>query len=348
MTKDQLRHWSQSLSFAQDGNALERRYKYMLSDFPRLEEFWRIFVAPLTPRLTQEKSKDDFRSGVDPALRYICAANYSLYVHLVFAKVILTEWDETSLETIYSRLASAFDVFEALVIRLLCLLNFCREERPRVLAGISEEEFLSLAKNFYREKYPTLFSLYLSVGKKPPSISIPTKTNIFDEYFKGNPYRKRYHKLSSGEIRAFRNVITHDVRLGLLMTPDGSTYIPRSSVVGKYRLWSDIAKVADKPDLFRSDFCEAKAQCSFEISRTIEVLNALYEQILGDFEAEFFSDDRTVLRDLFGISLEAPARRCSFPNPSTREQCSYSASIATPAPISGTRAIPPSEKDEAG
>ena len=65
-----------------------------------------------------------FGEGIDPTLQYICGANYSLYVHLTFAKVILTKWDDTSLDAVYTRLASAFDLFEALVIKfdLLCAI----------------------------------------------------------------------------------------------------------------------------------------------------------------------------------------------------------------------------------
>src|ERR1039457_650202 len=127
--KDEFRTWLKEKSFENSGDDLERRYyAHLQSAFPRLEQFWRVFVVPLTNRLNNDKTRASihFRDGVDPTLQYICGANYSLYVHLTFAKVILTKWDDTSLDAVYTRLASALDLFDAVAIKFYLLICYCR------------------------------------------------------------------------------------------------------------------------------------------------------------------------------------------------------------------------------
>lgn len=336
--RQEFRSWLKGVSFTNSGDRLERRYFHLLADFPRLEAFWRFFVVPLTERLKGRQSIG-FRNGVDPALRYICAANYSLYVHLVFAKIILTKWDETSLEAVYGRLASAFDVFEMLIIRFHLLMCECKKMKSPLLNELSEEGFLDLAKVFYHKNYESLFQLYLSVGKKPPSINIPSKGDIVNEYFKGNIYRSSHKTISTQEIRQFRNVIVHDVRIGGFQIGD-SVLVPKSSVIQKYRQWSDIAKVAGDADVIERDFCEAKTQCAYEVDRTVNVLNALYEQILKDFEEEFYTPQRSTLRDLFGIEFKenACAVMASLDEGMTAGSGHFD--ISLPPPVSGTSNLP--------
>lgn len=322
---------------------MERQYHYLLREFPRLEEFWRVFTVPLTKRLTGQPSID-FRDGVDPVLQYISKANYSLYIHLTAAKRILTNWDQMSLYAIYSRLASAFDVFEALVIKFYLVICECRNLRSPLLTDLSEEKFLEGAKKYYQENYSKLHGLYLSVGKRPPSITIPAKSDIFDEYYAGNPHRKTYQRVSKQEIRRFRNLVSHDVKVGELQRGESEILVPKSSVIGKYAQWSDVAKVADDASMIAKDFCEVKAQCTYEVARTCEILNALYEQLLDDFEEEFYTSERLTLRDLFGIEFNEDSSDVSISSVlDVTQRLSYSTHGSISAPVSGTLGLPPKD-----
>lgn len=317
----EFRTWLESLSFANHGDKPEQDHHALLKDeFPRNELFWRSFVVPLTKRLSNDHAgpRIHFRDGVDPLLQNICGANYSLFVHLAFAKRILEDWNDTSLDAIYTRLASAFDVFEGVVIKFHVLLCECAGGKSPLLDELSRDAFLKLAGEFYDEHYPTLRQHYLTIGKKPPAIEVPTRPSLLNEFFKGHPRRAEYHT-TSGQIRAFRNAIVHDVRVGMLTTEDGSTLVPKPSCVWKYRQWHQVQHAATDSSLVAKDFCEVKTQCQTDVCRSIEIINALYEVIVDRFKSEFFSAAPSRLRDYFGVtfaecgSAPPPARSRDVP-----------------------------------
>ena len=338
LNKDRFRDWLRTISFASSGDDLERRAFHLLSDFPRLEEFWRVFVVPLTGRL---KGIEDIecRSGVDPNLQSICAANYTLFVHLIAAKTTLTNWGETSLYTVYTRLGSAFDVFESLVVKFHLLLCECRGLKSPLLSELSEEAFVQRAKEYFQKKYHRLLELYQIKGKAP-MMNAPIDGDIFAEYFGDNSTGTTYGTISR-QVREFRNVIVHDIHVGGISVR-GQTLVPKTDKILKYRRWSDIQKVWGKEDIVAKDFCEVKTQCGNEIARTADVLNALYEKLLKDFNEEFYNPKHSGLRDLFGIEFKEDSIDVSI----SRERAiaarsSSSADTSIPAPASGTLSIPP-------
>ena len=244
-----------------------------------------------------------FREGVDARLQYICGANYSLFVHLALANEIIKNWNDTSLDAVYARLASAFDVFEVLVIQFHFLICECRAIKSELVDGLSQEAFLKLAEEYYKSEYAKLRQFYISVGKKVPPISIPTKAALFGEFFKGHGSLKTYLTMS-GQLRALRNAIVHDVRVGMLLNEAGELLIPKPSVVSNYRQWSKVQEVAGDAARMARDFCEVKTQCKSDILRAMQVINELYGFILEQFQEEFYSKDRSTLRDVFGIQFQ--------------------------------------------
>ena len=303
VNKGAFRGWLQTNSFAKSGDTLERQYHSLLdADFPRNEQFWRHFVVPLTNRIAGDKTDSYIRSrdGVDPILQYICGANYSCFVHFALAKVFLENWNDTSLDAVYTRLASAFDVFEALIIKFHLLMCECRGVKPNLYTGLSLEEFLKLASDYYQSEYPKLHQYYFAVGKKVPPIKIPTVPSLLGVLFGEHPKRGEYLTISN-EVRSFRNAIVHDVRIGTLKNEAGEILVPRPSRVSNYRIWSKVQEAAKNPTLIAEDFREVKAQCSSDIQRSVEVVNALYEPVLNQLNEEVYTDDRTRLRALFGI-----------------------------------------------
>jgi hypothetical protein len=307
--KEEFREWLETCSFGKNGDTFERKYHSLLdADFSRNEEFWRRFVVPLTTRLGGKKSDSfiGFRDGVDPLLQYICGVNYSCFIHFVFAKVALEKWNDTSLDAIYTRLASAFDVFEALIIKFHLLICECRGVKSELIEELSLDKFLEIAKAYYKKEYPKMLEHYVKVGNKVPPIKIPSGPSVFSEFF-GADLKRTGYRTVSGEIRAFRNAIVHDVRIGMLNNEKGEILVPKASKISDYREWSKVQEAAKSPELVARDFCEVKAQCSGDIQRSLEAVNSLYETVLKKLDEEIYTPARIRLRELFGIQFQESA-----------------------------------------
>ena len=341
----EFREWLNKNSFAKNGDRHEQAYHLLVkTDFPRNEEFWQQFVVPLTNRMDPE-NKDaiiHFREGVDIRLQYICGTNYSLFVHLALANEILKNWNDTSLDAVYARLASAFDVFEGLVIQFHFLLCECRGIKSELVQELKLPEFLKLAEDYYTKEYAKLHEYYISVGKRVKPIHIPTKEAVFGEFFKKHPKRADY-STASGQIRALRNAIVHDVRVGMLINKDKEFLIPKASKVQDYRQWSKVLEAAGDEAKVARDFCEVKAQCQSDIKISMQVINELYGYILEEFHSEFYSKKRPSLRDCFGIKFQSDSANSLpvvLPETTATSSGSYTTSIVPGVsgvmPVSGT------------
>jgi hypothetical protein len=180
----------------------------------------------------------------------------------------------------------------------------CRGDESEVLQQLTREDFLKLAGDWYNENYLTLYEYYYSKGKAPP-IRIPSRKNIINElfkkYLKNDELRKHYVQFSQS-IREFRNVVVHDVQIGKLNIND-QIYIPKPKVIKKYRTWREVFSVVNKPGVIAEDFKLKKSQMENDIIEVETILNAIWELIINEFLSEFYTHDRQLLRDLYGLIL---------------------------------------------
>lgn len=298
-----LKAYLAKYSFAGNGDIFEQsKHLFANNSCPNIEEFWQQFVVPLTNRMESNSSRSGvrFRDGLDPLLEYICSANYSLFVHLVSASDASADWNPLSLDTVFTRLASACDVFEALSIKFHILISECSGVPSKVVEGMSIDEFVEAAKEFWHDKYPTLKKYYVDIGSKVPQLFIPTGESILKEFFAKAPSRKEYIRTAQ-LIRSFRNAIVHDVRVGTLKGDANWPLAPKPEKVSDYRQWSQVERVAGNSDLIGKDFCDVRELCNEYITRLTNAINNLYEYIVKRFKEEFYSSERSALRDVFGI-----------------------------------------------
>lgn len=326
--EEDFREWLGKNTFAKSGDSYEQKYHgLVLAGFRGNETFWRCFVVPLTNRINADNTDSiiHFREGVDDRLQFICGANYSLFVHLAMAEELINNWTDGSLDGIYARLASSLDVFEALVIQFYLLMNECQGMKSKAIEELQREEFLKLAAQYYDEKYPELHKYYIAIGKKVPPILVPTKVSILEECFVGHPKRAEYFTVS-GQIRTLRNAIVHDVRVGMLRDGAEKILIPKPSAVPYYRQWSKVLAVASNHAKIGKDFCEVKTQCWSDLQNLKRVINELYGTMLERFENEFYSKDRSALRNAFGIKFQINGGGefpVTLPEPQSHKSASY-------------------------
>lgn len=304
-----LRKLLNQASFASNGDNYEQQFGAMVSEsFPNCERFWRVFVIPLTQRIEgypdQLATGIHFRQDVSPELQDISAAHYSAFMNLVYAHAhaYFQPKGLSWIADFYVHLASACDLAEAVLEKWYLLSLRCRGEETKVLQWLGRDEFFDLVGAWYDERYPGLYDHYLSKGKSPP-LRLPSRQNILEEYLGHSETWKEY-KRHSQPIREFRNVVVHDVRVGRIVV-NGEVFIPKPKAIQRYKTWREVFAVVNNQDQFGRDFVQPGLQTKDDLTRLETVLNQLWEEFLiAEFEQEFYSSERTALRELYGIEFE--------------------------------------------
>ena len=300
-----LRH----ASFQSDGDSYEQQYGgLVVPRFPNCELFWKLFVVPLTERISDYPNGLTYnirpRQGVDAELENIANTNYTTFLNLIYAHIHLNSDMISSLENFYSHLGSVCDLVESFLERWFFLLMRCRGDESEILQQLTREDFLNIAGDWYDKNYSTLYEYYYSKGKSLP-IRIPSRKNIikelFKKYLKNDELRKKYIRFSQS-IREFRNVVVHDVQIGRLNI-NGETYIPKAQVIKEYRTWREVFSAINKPGVIAQDFQLKKTQMESDINELETILNTIWELIIYEFLSEFYTHDRHFLRDLYALTL---------------------------------------------
>ena len=300
----------QQASFQFNGDLYEHLLgNLIITNFPNCERFWKLFVLPLTERISGYPNNLTNnirpRQGVDADLENIANTNYTTFLNLAYAHIHLQADMLSSLENFYSHLGSACDLVETFLERWFFLLMKCRGDESEMLQQLTRKDFLKLAGDWYDKKYQGLYEYYFSKGKVLP-IRIPSRKNIikelFKKYLKNDDLRKQYVRFSQS-IREFRNVVVHDVQVGRLNI-NGQIYIPKPQVIKKYRTWREVFSVINELDIIAQDFNHKKLQMESDIVELETILNGIWDLILNEFLSEFYTHDRHVLRGLYGLVLD--------------------------------------------
>lgn len=303
VAKEPFLAWLATVRFADHGDKLERAHAATLNAMcPNLEKFWRVFVVPLTERIRGCPRSVDFsircRDGIDPFLQIICGESYSVAWHLVTANKFVREWDQWSLDSVYTRLGSAMDVLEAMVARGHLLLCKCRGK---------ESDYLKSLKR--KSKYSDIESIYFAGEELPKGLRLIADRALFQEYLNSHvkvadatQTLERFNHLAKEEIRPLRNVLVHDVRIGGFEV-GGKLWIRKHEKAAAYRRWDQIQAVMEDDATINNDFVEAKTLAESDLANVAEVINALYGILEADVRTEFETEERTKLREYMGLEF---------------------------------------------
>jgi len=208
------------------------------------------------------------------------------------------------METVYSRLSSALDVFESLCFTLWRVLCGCQNRVPAGTAKLDANQIHGRVDKFIAERYSKAFDKYERTGQ---ALNIPLHSlrETLEEAFQGVVPFKAYSN-HSGSIRQLRNAIIHDVRLGRVQMGE-KTLVPKPASASKYRSWSAVHQASAFPRQMQSDFVEPQPQAATDFSQTAELLNTLYGHLLSAFQNEFWATERSSLREMFQLEFGNPA-----------------------------------------
>lgn len=307
-SEDQLRTFLDQVSFREHGDSIERKHGSLVTEhFPNCEKFWKSFVVPTTHRiepdaeLTEETIR--FREGIYKALEEISSAHYSMFVNLVDCHQHLIQPVYSSWRDVYIHMASACELSMTVIEELYLLFLSCQGKPSKILQELTREEFLVIADAWYTKYYPSVYQYYLVNGRANP-FRLISRDNILAEYLQDDGgVRVNFIHHYEG-IRDFRNAIVHAIIIGRIIDQEKGYLIPKPNVVKEnYRTWRAVADAANNPDIVAQNFVEWHQQASQDLQQVEELLNALWDRIISDFEAEFFSTERDLLRQKFCIEL---------------------------------------------
>jgi hypothetical protein len=305
---DTFRDCLEQATFDNCGDKFEQKYGHYVADtFPNCERFWRLFVIPMTQRIEEYPGLNcgDIRprEGAHPVLQDIASAHYSMFLNLVFAHLHLEQLDSQlySHEDFYVHLATACELADRVLGLVHLTLLDCRGQQSEKFRELDQEEFLERALDWFEDEYEDPVSLYFQKGFVP-WLRLHSRDDLVEEYLGQSDVRKQYVTLRQN-IRQFRNVIVHDVRVGRIRASDEITVVPKPKHVPKYRAWRDVEKAADNPQKVEKHFADPLEQAVEDIRSIESILNEIWEKLIEDLLDEFYSDARDDLRQMFDVEF---------------------------------------------
>ncbi len=315
-----LRAFLGHASFIQHGDfPYEKGFGHFVSErFPNCEEFWRLFIVPLTERMkgyptsiSQENGYQCFRDSTHRELQQIAALHYSVFRHLLTAHLHFEKRAQSLswLEDAYIHLRSACDLAEEFLDRLYFLLTTCRGERHSVAKKLDKHEFLAWAETMYDQEHDTWYEEYLWKGRAA-TLYIPSRKLVLREFFEDylkKPELWNVYRECSHDVKHFGNTFVHHVVLGgIIVEPGRLPHVPKPSKVTHYRrAWHRVHDVAGDAQRIEEDFDEPATLLQGGLEKLETVLNQLWGPVIAGLESEFYSESAT-LRRMYNIEFSSP------------------------------------------
>lgn len=174
-------------------------------------------------------------------------------------------------------------------------------QKSPILQGLTKQDFIKFAEQWYDNHYPRVYEDYLRKGKPSP-IKLPSKKYILDEYFKENQNWNEYKRYSQ-KLREYRNVIVHDIQIGKLIGPGGILLVPKKEKILNYRKWADIFEAQQDIKRLKNDFIAMKEQMILDIGNLEIIFNKLWEKPINDLKKLMFQDKNEILLRKYNLIL---------------------------------------------
>jgi hypothetical protein len=313
---NEFKEYLSNISFSNLGDEDEIKYgEYLKTNFPNCEVIWRIMVVPMTERINGYPNKIlkniGFRENIDSKIKDLSNIHYSLFSNFVYAHIHYEIKLICSLENIFTHLGTCCDLAESFLENWFVIYSYCKGEKSKILQELPEEEFIEIARRWYKESYPSLYNYYFSKGKNIP-IRIPSHSSIIGEYLSEKEDILKNFSTVTRVIREYRNIIVHNIRVGKIITPDNIILVPNPEKIQKYKKWESIREAVAFPDTIRTDFSEIWTVAFSQIKALESILNSVWNVVISEFNNEFYNNQKSVLRDFYGFTITEKAKEAIY------------------------------------
>jgi hypothetical protein len=190
--------------FASVGDDTERTHWPLFKErFPNCEVFWQVFVVPTSKRLELKPGEPGFqnrRDGISEDFWTIGLRHYSLFLQFIYAWWHLRLTAPSSFADFYSHLGTACDLAEDILLSSYLMILDFKGMRSPILQGLSRQEFLKLAGDYYDKQYSKMYDNYHSKGRNAP-LHFPPRISIIKEYLGENSAYSNYTISLSSQCR---------------------------------------------------------------------------------------------------------------------------------------------------
>lgn len=315
----ELRATIEQTHFANQGDKCEQRYGPVFRErFPRVEEFWRWCVVPMTKRIEQAPGSQldvSRRDDVAADLWAISFRHYSAFLHFVYAYERLQKADEPwALVEFYSHLGSVCDLAEDFLIGVHLMVLACRDQHSTLLSELPRAEFLELAAEWYDQSYPGLYEHYLLKGKGG-SFSFPSKKSLVREYLGGKSEAWKRYCDYVGTLRPYRNFLVHDVALGEVRGADGMRFVPKKGRLSAYKKLDQVFVAASDVERRNKDFIAPEQQMTEDFTERQSVLNLVWAKPIEDLTELLYQERNKNILEKYNLDPAGGGTGESKPDP---------------------------------
>jgi hypothetical protein len=127
------------------------------------------------------------------------------------------------------------------------------EEKSEAM-GKDRRGFMEVAKSWYKDYSNTYDRTYNKTEIRPFNLGMRSKA--LKEFFKNSNDWKDYYK-HSNVIRAYRNVITHSVKIATLRYNDEIVLVPKKEKIPTYKRWEAVLQASSNLQKLKNDFINA-------------------------------------------------------------------------------------------
>lgn len=291
-----LTRFISKIYFFNSGDSNEQKHWATFTErFPNLQLFWRKFVVPATLRIERQPNDPEgirHRPTIDNAIWEMVYSHYNVFLHLIDASEHLKLPVISSFRDFYSHLVSASDLAQNFLLKTYTIVLDCRGTKSTVFQGLSREDFLRYAGEWYDKRYSKIYEHYLAKGKWS-SIALPTREDIVSEYFEDDVNWKLFETFDIS-LRQYRNVFIHREAVGEVQT-SGGTLIPRRDKIQKYLKLDDVFKAAGDAQALMDDFAVKQEQMQKDFFEIQLRLNSLWERPIKDLDSLLFQEQSEAL-----------------------------------------------------
>ena len=184
------------------------------------------------------------------------------------------------------------------------LICECRSEPVPVLQGLTKEEYLEMATQWYDQEYPKAYEHYHKRGKNK-ALHLPPRETLLAGYFgKEDPNWVAYTKLS-GLIRPYRNKVVHDVAMGTVLM--GLIHlVPKKERIQNYGVIQSVQEAAKDIKRLKRDFVVREEQMLLDMHSIQTLLNALWERPASDLRRLVYENQNPYLLEKYNLEFVKP------------------------------------------
>ncbi len=290
-----LRSAVSEFNFSNNGDWYELKFGHdIIRTFPSIERFWQQYITPITKRIDKSADGADIhqRDNIAADIRDLASTHYTIFLNLVYAKESLRVKQLSYFENFYTHLGSAIDLTESFLEKVFFISLYCKGDRPRILTKLSEGKFLSIAKKWFEEQYPTTYEHYYSKGKHYP-IKLIDKIDLLEEFYQKASIYKDFRKTSQS-LREYRNIVVHNTQIASRFI-GGKKYVPKRSKIQNYKKWTDVFDATAEQE--KNDFIFLDDQMDEDFIELTQKLEALWAKPIRIFDDLLYNTPHeTILR----------------------------------------------------